>query len=452
MKKYKTSVATILIVAVIIASLFISFTSNNWIYFCFAFIFITIVCYFGYRIEIKPIIDKLAFYLKNKDYSDAINFLLEKKDNCYFISTKQTCITYLIIVYMNNDQVLDAITLLKSNPKLKKANLLLYINFILAVADGNHMWISFYANKILSLKNKTYDIQKNNVKKILKMINTNQFDEELYENTNIPLVKRICLKIKGEDVILIPNEIKKDKYQHTKVTVLSIKRKLINIILNIFTCLSIYFALMFIALLQNKAKTNTMFEMSYLFLGSLWIFFIFLPIPLLNLFNGLDLKNKNLKCKSNMILGSVFSVILFLFGMAYFIFIGMYSRDKTYLYELEEKINIDFPDDFEIIIENNTGGIQETANNTISKYGALVFVSGDKVRNFDENLWKNELHNTELLPSLYVLSIADFEQQLVYCFDTTEYNPNSYSSNYDYIVIGYDYDTNSFLMYEFNVE
>jgi hypothetical protein len=84
MKKYKTSVATILIVAVIIASLFISLASNNWLYFCFSLIFITIVCHFGFRIEIKSIIDKLAFYFENKNYNDAINFLLEKKDNSYF--------------------------------------------------------------------------------------------------------------------------------------------------------------------------------------------------------------------------------------------------------------------------------------------------------------------------------------------------------------------------------
>ena len=195
-----------------------------------------------------------------------------------------------------------------------------------------------------------------------------------------------------------------------------------------------------------------MFENSYNFLKSLWLFWAFLPIPICNIINGMDLKTKNYKTQNNLVLGIVFSILLFLFGLGHVIFVGIYSKDKSYLEELEQKINIDFPNDFEIVVENATGGIQESANGTTYKYGSLVTVKGSKVENFDVNLWKEEITNTDKLPLLYTYSTENFEKHLVYCFDTKEYNPQNYYHEYDYVVIGYDYETNSFLIYEFNVE
>lgn len=451
MKKYKTQIVTVINVALIILSVFLSLASNNGIYLFLTLLALLVIRKISFRLEMKPVVQKLNEYTQTSDYGGAISCLLDKINNCYFKTTNETCMVYLIAFYMNNDQVTEAKTLLKKYPKLKKSKFLSYINFILALADNDKYMISYYANKTLSLKNKAYDIQKDRVKKILQMLNTKEMNMEIYENTNIPLLKRICLKIKGEDVILIPNDIEKN-ICNNEVKTLSTKRKVLNKVLNIFTCLSLLFALICIAIRIEQANSNTMFESSYNFLKSFWLFWAFLPIPICNIINGMDLKTKNNKTQNNFVLGIVFSILLFLFGLGHVIFVGTYSKDKSYLEKLEQKINIDFPNDFEIVVENATGGIQESANGTTYKYGSLVTVKGSKVENFDVNLWKEEITNTDKLPLLYTYSTENFEKHLVYCFDTKEYNPQTYYHEYDYVVIGYDYETNIFLIYEFNVE
>ena len=76
-----------------------------------------------------------------------------------------------------------------------------YIQFILAISKGETEKAKYHSNRILKNK-KNIAVQKNMINRINKMLETRVFDEEIYENTKYPIVKRICLAINDPSVII----------------------------------------------------------------------------------------------------------------------------------------------------------------------------------------------------------------------------------------------------------
>ena len=129
-------------------------------------------------------------------------------------------------------------------------------------------------------------------------------------------------------------------------------------ILNILTCLSLLFGLFIIgSISSNKGPINAM-EGLYFALSVIWVFLLFIPIPIANIIYSLYLKKHNNKYKSNLILGIIFSLLLLGYGSMHFLGKTIYKEDKNYLYNLEQEIGIDLPNDFSIVSEDLTRGKQ----------------------------------------------------------------------------------------------
>ena len=166
------------------------------------------------------------------------------------------------------------------------------------------------------------------------------------------------------------------------------------------------------------------------------------------MFNGLDLKVKNIKSKFNFELGAIFSIILFLFGSSYFISKNNYTTDKNYLNSLENAIQINLADEFDIITQNFERSDQSHEVAQI-KFRSVVIVSGDKF--IPDERWKDEISPFDILPNMFELTTSNYDKFLIYCYDSNEYNPDDYQAGYNFVVIAYDYENNNFIIYEYHI-
>ena len=176
--------------------------------------------------------------------------------------------------------------------------------------------------------------------------------------------------------------------------------------------------------------------------------FLILPISLGNVAYGLFLKSKKYQYRSNILIGLIFSIFLFLFGSMSVLSIGQYKEDKDYLYCLEKNIDVDFPEEFTIVTSDWTRGEQTSSDNILLRYESIVRFSENTKLSFNEK-WIDELTINKMLPTLFILQTINYEKFMIYCFDTKEYNPQAINKGYEYVAIAYDEDNNNLLIYEF---
>ena len=216
---------------------------------------------------------------------------------------------------MLNDETYKAKVLITNNPRIRKYKLLYYPMFLIAVAEGDKEKIDSLSKKILNIKSPRYNEQKENVKKILEMIESNTVNVEVYKNTKYPILKKICERINGYDNVESLELLNDDIIIYRKTTGIT---KLIKIILNILSCLTLHMSLGVLSIIVQHSPSTNPEAMLYFELRFIWIMYLFLPITLGNVIYGLYLKNKHYKYKSSVIIGIIFSILLIIYGSMYF--------------------------------------------------------------------------------------------------------------------------------------
>lgn len=274
-----------------------------------------LLMYLMLYLEMKHISKDLNKYFSDRNYEAGINYIKNKANNNIFVSSKNYCLMYLTLLYMFNDQSVEAKKLLVNEKVLSRYKELYFTQFILAIAEEDNEHISFYYNKIINLKNKIFNIQIDSAKKIIEMLNTNVMNKEIHDNTNYPLLKRICKRINGEEVII--ESLKVEKKEKILFTDCSGIKKILKISLNIITCLSLFVG-MFVV--------NTVYDMNFLpnedsvnLIKYTWILWLFIPISISNILYSFYLKKQKYKFNSNLIIGIIFTVLLFIYGSFFLI-------------------------------------------------------------------------------------------------------------------------------------
>ncbi len=226
-------------------------------------------------------------------------------------------------------------------------------------------------------------------------------------------------------------------------------KKVLKIILNILTCLTLFFGMLIVSILiDNKTPINSM-EGLYFGLNVIWVFLLFLPISITNILYGLYLKKEKYKYKSNFILGIIFSVLLTGYGSMHFLSKGKYSEDKRYLYNLEQTMDINLPDDFSILTDDWSKGKQTSSSNIYLKYVSVVRLNGNIDLSFTNEWITNVENQKDNVPITFYYETMNYEKFLIYCFDSKEFNPSNFNYEFDYVVIGYDHENNNLLIYEY---
>lgn len=195
------------------------------------------------------------------------------------------------------------------------------------------------------------------------------------------------------------------------------KIKVLLLILFILSLISIYFALMVVAISVNSSPLpNFPLAMA----EHMWKFFIIVPIPLASIILGLIYLKKGYKCKKNIIAGIIMTGLLCIFGSFTGVFSDQISHDMSYLDPISEKINLDIPTDGYISIMYD---FQDSGDSL-----AMVKID-DRNDSFaskldNNNNWKKD---TSFIPSneidLYLLTMtSSYDYFMIYNLTTNSYN------------------------------
>lgn len=214
------------------------------------------------------------------------------------------------------------------------------------------------------------------------------------------------------------------------------KRKVLYIIFKILlivlTCSTI-FSLLLLSISEKDCICSV--DRGYKNLNMLWIYWAFLPIPICCLVFGIVMTIRKKKSVSNIVIGSIFTFFLSIYGSFPVFFKSVYIKDLDYWNYLDSTINLNLPDDVSAIREESEAndGTFETSFKSVltfnSKYSFHTFQSS-----IDER-WRTTFSN-DAVPYSYAREVSEgFDKYLIYCFDTNECNPSSFISERKYVVI-----------------
>lgn len=174
----------------------------------------------------------------------------------------------------------------------------------------------------------------------------------------------------------------------------------------------------------------------------MWVYALFLPIPITSIVLGIVLKRKGEKGKKNIVIGIIGSFILFIFSLFPLIFHDISDTDYGLVNEIEQVINVNLPDSGNITTQY---GLDDVNGEPFPyKYMSTIQFTDEEVSDFEKDLplnscWQRDMPTVyiSLLPTLLTEFTDDY--YLLYNIDTGEYNTYpTENRNYSFICIVYN--------------
>ena len=297
--------------------------------------------------------------------------------------------------------------------------------------NNNNMILSYcFYESYMEIEKKS-DYSKAYYKKLYRDIVKIYFDKEniylIYPEIVIPLQKNL---INSESLKKVKNLLNIKEKQCNKK----------NIIFRIFTILSIlsvFFSLILIAILRGLSPIP---EFPYGDSEFMWSFWIFLPIPITTLVLGFVFSKKGVKVKKNIIIGSVMTIILTLFGTFSINQDLKVSHDFSYLIKVSNITKINFP---------KKGYISSVTKNK-EIFSMVKFENKNEINYLiqSNSNWQNNLNMipANFIPLYYASISSTYHYFLVYDALCHSYNTIDYShKTHEYYYFAYD-KTNNILL------
>ena len=226
------------------------------------------------------------------------------------------------------------------------------------------------------------------------------------------------------------------------------KLKIISVILFVLSVCTILGALIGVAILSgiNQAMTENM-----------WVFFLFLPVPIASVVFGFYLKKKRYKYKKNVIVGVIMATLLCIYGSFTFIFSNIYSHSDEPILNAEQMLNIDIPEHSRINTQDWTKGTQSVPRGYIYSTSDIYF-DDTAVEQFEKNIsndakWISDIPNDMVGITSYFCDIQTSDYYIIYNKDTNEFNKlPSESGTYVFINVLYNAESNTMKLVEYKIE
>ena len=226
------------------------------------------------------------------------------------------------------------------------------------------------------------------------------------------------------------------------------KLKVISILFFVLSICTIWGALISVAILSeiNQAMTENM-----------WVFFLFLPIPIASIVFGFYLKKKGYKYKKNVIVGFIMAALLCIYGSFTFIFSNLYSHGDEPILNAEQMLSIDIPEHSRINTQDWTKGTQSIPRGYIYSTSDIYFDDA-AVEEFEKNLssdtkWISTIPSDMVGITSYFCDIQTGDYYIIYNRDTGEFNKlPSESGTYVFINVLYNAESNTMKLVEYQIE
>ena len=190
---------------------------------------------------------------------------------------------------------------------------------------------------------------------------------------------------------------------------------------------------------------------------NMWIFFLFLPIPIASVIYGYHLKRKGFKYKKNVIAGFIIAPLLFIYGSFSFIFADTYSHSDEPILNAEKTLNIDIPEHSGINTKDWTQGEQSVLRGYIY-YTSDIYFEESVAEEFEKSLptdarWITDIPSDMIGITSSLCDIQRGDYYLIYNKDTGEFNqlPKE-TGTYELINIVYDAEENLMELIEYRIE
>ncbi len=226
------------------------------------------------------------------------------------------------------------------------------------------------------------------------------------------------------------------------------KLKTISILLFVLSICTILGALFGVAILSGINQTM---------LENMWVFFLFLPIPIASIAFGFYLKKKGYKYKKNVIVGFIMAVLLCIYGSFTFVFANVYSHSDEPILNAEQTLNIDIPTHSSINTQDWTKGTQSIPRGYIYSTSDIYF-NDTAVEEFEKNLssdtkWISNIPNDMVGITSYFCDFRTSDYYIIYNKDTREFNKlPSKSGTYVFINVLYSVEDNTMKLVEYQIE
>ena len=226
------------------------------------------------------------------------------------------------------------------------------------------------------------------------------------------------------------------------------KFKTISILLFVLSICTIWGALICVAILTgiNQAMAENM-----------WVFFLFLPVPIASIVFGYYLKKKGYKYKKNVIVGIIMAALLCIYGSFTFIFSDIYSHSDEPILNTEQMLNIDIPKHSRINTQDWTKGTQSVPRGYIYSTSDIYF-DDTAVEQFEKNIpndtkWISDIPNNMIGITSYFCDVQTSDYYIIYNKDTGTFNKlPSESGTYVFINILYNVEDNTMKIVEYQIE
>lgn len=224
--------------------------------------------------------------------------------------------------------------------------------------------------------------------------------------------------------------------------------KTVSVLLLILSLCTIFGALIVTAILTgiNQVMTENM-----------WVFYLFLPIPIASIVFGYYLKKKGYKYRKNVIVGFVMATLLCIYGSFTFIFSDVYSHSEEPIKKTEQMLNIDIPTHSRINTQDWTKGTQSVPRGYVFSVSDIFFDDA-AVEEFEKNLsgdttWLTQIPNDMVGVTSYFCDIYTNCYYIIYNEDTKEFNQlPSDSGTYKFINVLYNSENNTMKLVEYQIE
>lgn len=223
------------------------------------------------------------------------------------------------------------------------------------------------------------------------------------------------------------------------------------------TLSDILFVASLLSILGALALVGAVSERNNLFVENMWLFFLFIPIPVASVILGLILKKKNYKYKKNVIAGIIMAILLGVYGSFSFIFTDVYEHDDEPIIRIEQTIGIDIPMHKQINTQDWTKGTQSVSRGYIHSTSDIYFEKR-AVEEFEKQIstddrWLSTLPNDLIGISSPFADSGIYDYYLIYNMDTSEYNtlPQN-SGTFHFINILYNAETKQMRIIEYDMD
>ncbi len=190
---------------------------------------------------------------------------------------------------------------------------------------------------------------------------------------------------------------------------------------------------------------------------NMWVFLLFLPIPVASIVFGFYLKKKRQKYKKNVIVGFIMAALLAIYGSFGFLLSDVYSHDDAPVLRVEEALGIDIPEYTQINTQDWTKGTQYVARGTVISTSDVYFddaaVAEFESKLGDDPKWIDRIPSDLVgITSTFCDSGGD-DYYIIYNKTTKEYNTlPAESGTYEFINVLYSVKDNSMTLVEYTIE